>query len=145
MPRLIGGTLLGYVVYFAIVFALMTAAWLLLGANGAFRPGAWDVTSTWIVIMLLASLTGGMVAGYPRIAADPRGPMALAGLVVVMGVLFAWPLLAGTATAPTMPRPDQLPMFDAMSQGQAPLWVALVNPLLGAVGVLLGARLRRPA
>jgi hypothetical protein len=33
-------------------------------------------------------------------------------------------------------------MFDAMSNAIQPVWVALLNPLLGAVGVLIGARMR---
>jgi len=142
MARLIGGTVAGYLVYFVLLFALMSVAWFLLGANGAFQPGTWDVTGTWIAIMLIASLLSGVAACRLGAGLAKHGwaPMALAGLVIVMGLLFAWPVLTGVIPAPPLPRPEPLPMLDAMSQGQAPIWVALANPLFGAVGVLLGTR-----
>ena len=147
MARLIGGIIAGYLGYFLVVFILMSLAWLLLGADGAFRPGVWDVTGMWIALMLLASLLAGLAAGFSvgRIAKDGRAPLALAGFVLLMGLVLAWPVLSGAAPAALTPRPEQLPMFEAMSQGQAPLWVALLNPVLGALGVVLGARGRPPA
>ncbi len=143
MARLIGGTVAAYVIYFVAVFVLVSAGWLVLGANGAFHPGVWDVTGIWIALMLVASLLGGVGAGYGigPITKDPRGPMALAGLIILMGVVFAWPVLAGTAPVPTLPRPEQLPMFEAMANGQAPVWVAILNPVLGAAGALFGSGL----
>lgn len=145
MARLIGGTLVGYVVYFALVFLLMTAAWAVLGV-GAFKPGVWEVTGLWIGLMLLASFLAALIAGLgsARFMKDARGPAALAGLIILFGILFAWPVLTGTMPVPPLPRPDTLPMSEAMEKGQAPLWVALVNPTLGALGALLGARLVRP-
>ena len=147
MARLIGSTIVGYLAYFLLVFVLMSAAWFLLGANGAFKPGVWDVTGMWIALLLLASLLAGLTAGFGvgRIVKAARAPLVLAGLVILLGVLLAWPVLSGTAPAAPLPRPDQLPMFEAMAQGQAPIWVALLNPVLGAVGVLMGARGRPPA
>jgi hypothetical protein len=147
MARLIGGIIAGYLAYFLVVFILMSVAWLLLGANGAFRPGVWDVTVMWSALMVLASLLAGLTAGFGvgRIAKDERTPLALAGFVLLMGLVLAWPVISGAAPAAPTPRPEQLPMFDAMAQGQAPLWVALLNPVLGTAGVLLGARGRPPA
>jgi hypothetical protein len=34
-------------------------------------------------------------------------------------------------------------MFDAMAKGQQPAWSALLNPVIGALGSIFGARLRR--
>ena len=146
MGRLIGATLVGYLAYFLLVFALRSAAGLLLGANGAFQARVWDVTGLSIILMLLASLVGALATGNgcARFVKDNRVPVALAGVVILMGLLFAWPVLTGAVPAPPLPRPETLPMFEAMAQGQAPVWVALLNPVIGAVGVLLGARLHRP-
>jgi hypothetical protein len=147
VARLIGGTLAGYVLYFILVFVLASAGWLVLGANGAFQPGVWDVTGTWIALMLVASLIGGVIAGYwiGPLTRDPRGPMALAGLIIVLGLVFALPVLTGSAPVPALPRPEQLPMFEAMANGQAPVWVAILNPVLGAAGALFGTGLSRKA
>ncbi len=35
--------------------------------------------------------------------------------------------------------------LEAMQNAVQPLWVAILNPVLGVVGVLLGAGLRRPS
>jgi hypothetical protein len=64
------------------------------------------------------------------------------GLVFVLGVVFAIPVLtaAPDAMAALGPRPDEIPMMDAMSRAQQPVWTALLNPVLGVAGVWLGAR-----
>ncbi|MDH5284113.1 MAG: hypothetical protein OEW80_09545, partial [Gemmatimonadota bacterium] len=76
------------------------------------------------------------------IAKDPRGPTYLMGLVFVLGVVFAIPVLTAAPDAMSAlgPRPDEIPMMDAMSRAQQPVWIALLNPVLGVAGVWLGAR-----
>jgi len=144
MGRIIGAVVAGYFVMFVTVFLLMTAAWLVMGANGAFEPGGWQITSAWIgasvVVSLAAAFAGGRVCA--AIARDPRDPTYLMVLVFVLGVVFAIPVLtaAPDAMAALGPRPDEIGMMDAMSKAQQPVWTALLNPVLGAAGVWLGAR-----
>lgn len=144
MGRVIGSIVLGYVVIFLAVFGLMTASWVVLGPAGAFQPGSWEVTGLWNGLMLAAGLIAAVVGGYlcATVSRDMRGPKGLIGVVIVLGILFALPVLSGTPPA-TGPRPDSLPMFEAMANGIQPVWVALLNPLLGAVGVWWGASRRR--
>ncbi len=144
MGRVIGSVVAGYVAIFVAVFVLMTLAWMALGPAGSFQPGSWDVTGTWIVVSVVVGLVAAIVGGYvcALIAKDPRGPKALVGVVVVLGILFAIPVLTGGADVAAGPRPDVVPMMDAMQQAKQPAWVALLNPVLGAIGVLIGARLR---
>jgi drug/metabolite transporter superfamily protein YnfA len=145
MGRKIGSVVAGYVTMFAGVFLLMTLFWNLLGANGAFRPGSWDVTGTWIALLLGAGIVAAIAGGYvaAAVARDARAGVWLAGFVFVLGVAMAIPVLTAGAPADLGPRPDQLPMFDAMSKGQQPAWSALLNPVIGALGSIVGARLRR--
>lgn len=146
MGRVIGAVVAGYVVMFVTVFLLMTAAWLGLGADGAFEPGSWKLTLGWIAasiaISLAAAYAGGRVCR--TIARDPRGPHYLMGLVFLLGIVFAIPVLtaAPDVMATLGPRPDEIPMMDAMSKAQQPPWLALLNPVLGVAGVWLGARER---
>ncbi len=146
MGRVIGSVIVGYVVVFAVVFALMSLGYVVLGAEGSFQPGSWDISRIWIatsiVVGLLAAIAGGYVCAM--IAKDPRGPLGLIALVVVLGIAFAIPVLTGGGAAAAGPRPDAVPMMDAMANAVQPAWVALLNPLLGAVGVWLGARLHKP-
>jgi len=135
----------GYAMIFAGVFVLMTLFWTLLGANGAFRPGSWDVTGTWIALLLGAGIVAAIAGGYvaAAVAKDARAGVWLAGLVFVLGVAMALPVLTAAPPADLGPRPDLLPMFAAMAKGQQPAWSALLNPVIGALGSIFGARLRR--
>ncbi len=143
MAKVLAGVVVGYVVMLAVVFGLMSLAWMVLGAEGAFQPGTFQVTGTWIALSILVALLAAVAGGWTcaRIAPDPRAIRLLVGLVVVLGVIFAIPVLTAPAGPPT-PRPEGLAMMEAMKQGVQPAWVALLNPALGAIGALIGSRLR---
>ncbi len=85
-----------------------------------------------VVVGLGAAIAGGFVCAL--IARDPRGPKWLVAVVVALGILFAIPVLTGAGAAATGgPRPEDVPMFEAMMNAIQPVWVALLNALLGAV------------
>lgn len=141
MMRTVGGVLAGYVAMALIVFACLTAAYLGMGAERAFRPGVYDVSMLWavvsIVIGFLAAWVGGWVAR--KIARSRRGPQALAAVVVVLGLALAIPTLGGgLPEAP--PRTGAPANMAAMQQARTPAWLALLNPVIGALGVLVGGR-----
>ena len=144
MPRLIGAVLLGYIAMVIVVFCGMSLAWLALGADGAFQPGTYDVTTTWILVSLaigmFAAVGGGWIARL--VTESARGPRVLAAVVIALGILLAIPAFTGTAPAAAA-RPDLVPMFEAIGNARTPLWVMLVNPLIGALGVLIGGRALR--
>jgi hypothetical protein len=144
MGRAIVSVVAGYVAIIIAVFGLMTVAWFALGVNGAFVLGTWEVSGTWIVVMLVVSLLAAVVGGYvaAMISPDWKGPKLLIGLVLVLGILMAIPALTGSGPAVPETRSEDVAMFDAMQTAKQPSWLALVNPLLGAAGVWLGARLR---
>lgn len=139
MARLLGGVVLGYVAMAAVVFIGLTGAYLVLGAEGAFQPGVYTVSGVWIalslVVGLAAAILGGLVAR--KVAAGVAGPHALAGLVIVLGVALA---VSAVLAAPVgeVIRAGSVGPTEAMRQAQTPFWVMLMNPLLGAFGVLLG-------
>jgi hypothetical protein len=141
MPRLIAAVVLGYLAMALAVFAGLSVAYLGLGADRAFRAGVFDVSTLWaftsLVVGFGAALLGGWVAR--RMDRTARGPRALAGLVVVLGIALALPALLGEPAALTA-RAGTLGPFEAMQQARTPLWLMLLNPVVGAVGVLLGGR-----
>jgi hypothetical protein len=138
MGRAIGGAVLGYIVMVVVIFCGMTAAWYAVGADGAFMPGNFDVSPTWavisIVVGIIAALAGGRVSRM--IAKTITGPRILAGLVIVLGLLSAIPGLSMDPVSPT--RDATLPMFEAMAQARTPLWALILNPIIGAIGALIG-------
>ena len=58
-----------------------------------------------------------------------------------LGVIFAIQMLLSNE-APPGAREAAVGTFEAMANAQQPVWVAFLNPIVGALGVLTGARLR---
>ncbi len=140
LARNIGAGVLGWVAMFAGVFVLMAVFWMILGADGSFRPESWDVSAGWLLasvpIGLLAAVFGGIVCA--KAAADAWGVRFLIVLVVALGVISA---VLHEPAAVSGPRPDDVGMFEAMMSSQQPRWVAWLNPVIGVIGALLGARM----
>lgn len=149
MLRAILAVVLGYLTMAAAVFLLLTGAYLGMGADRAFQPGAYQVTPTWLAawaaVSIIAAVLGGLVCAD---IARTRTPVrALVIVVLILGTLQA----VGVAVAPK-PTPEQqirsgdVGVFDAMVKARSPLWVAIATPIVGAAGVLAGARLvKKPA
>lgn len=144
MGRIIGAVLLGYVIIALAVFAGLSLAYVAVGTDGAFRPGLYDVSTLWVVISFVvgfgAALAGGWVAR--RVARSTSAPLVLAGVVAALGVAMAVFSLSGEAADPGL-RTGAVGTFEAMGYAQTPFWIMLLNPLVGAVGVLLGGGVLR--
>ena len=144
MRKNILSALAGYGVIFALVFGLMSVCWVVVGAEGAFEPESWQVSPLWIFLLLaagfLAALAGGWTADH--LSHSARGAQMLLGIVIILGLLVALPAMLGMGPDPDVVRPENVPMLEAMNKGQQPVWVALLNPVLGAMGVIFGSRLR---
>ncbi len=145
--RNVGGAVLGWVVMAVAVLVFFSGLWMVLGADGAFRPGSWEPSGMWlagsIVVNLLAAVVGGLVCA--RVAADDRGLLMLMALVLVLGVAMA--LFEAPAPEAAQPleamRSPEVGMIEAMSSGEQPKWLAWLNPLLGVAGAFAGSRLAR--
>lgn len=144
MVRFIGAIVLGYVVMLVAVIAVFAAAYPLLGVDHLFEPGTYEAARGWIalsfVVGLLAAVTGGNVCA--RIAPATTAPVWLAGVVLVLGGLMAIPVITSDDASRGGVRPPNITMADAMAQAKQPVWVALLNPFVGAAGVLSGAGTR---
>jgi predicted membrane protein len=145
MLRIIGGVIAGYLTMFIVVFATFSGAYLAMGTNGAFQPGSYEVTPLWLgvsfVLSLIAAIAGGFVCA--AIAKDPRAAMALAGLVLALGLLLAIPVLTASDTGRPQVREASVGNLEAMQNARQPGWVAVLNPIVGAIGAMLGARLKK--
>ena len=100
-----------------------------------------DATGRFYAFLLLfmGAMLGGVVCAL--VARQAKGPKILAVAVLILGLAFAIPILTQSGATPAEPRPNALSMSEAMSNAQQPVWAALLNPLLGAIGVLIGAGL----
>ena len=144
MGRIVGSVIVGYIVMFAVVFLALTLAWLVLGADRAFEPGTYGISVLWAITAVLVGVIAAVAGGYvcATIAKSPTGPKALAVVVVLLGLVSAAPLIMGSGEDGLSVREAAVGLFEAMGNARQPLWMALLNPLIGALGVILGARLK---
>ena len=143
MLRSILAVIAGYLVTAAFVFVTFSLAYLIMGADGAFRPDSFDPSTAWIIMSFILGFIGAAVGGYicAMLAKGSRAPLVLAGIVLVLGFLIAIPVL--TRTDEPRVRIGELGNLEAMQSARQPAWVALLTPIVGAVGVIAGARAKR--
>lgn len=143
MARKILGVIAGYIAMAAFVFILFTLLYLILGTEGAFVPGSYRVSGTWLVLSIVLSFIAAVTGGYicTVIAKNRKTVFILAGIVFVLGLILAIPSLGEYGEAVDMTRNSSLSNMEAMQNAKQPDAVLLLNPVIGALGVLLGARL----
>jgi len=143
MARSILAVVAGYATLALLIFVTFTLLYLVLGADRSFEPGSYDASTLWVATSFPLGVAASVAAGYVcgTIARGGRAPQVLAGVVLVLGLLFAIPVLRATDAAPA--RTGDVSNTEAMQWARQPKWVALVNPFIGAAGVLVGAGLRR--
>ena len=140
MGRTIAAVIVGYLFFMIAIFCVFTGLYLAMGADRVFVGATYKPGMLWLGCMLVISFAIGIASGWVARMIDKvgKGPMALAVLTIVMGMLFAIPVFS-KPTAP-QPRAANTPNMEAMTHAQTPLWVALVNPFLSAAGMALGGK-----
>ena len=138
MLRNILAAIVGYIAIVAVLFALSSLVWLMLGPSGAFQPGTWEVSGGWVLFSIVLGFVGAYIGGRvcARVAHDAKGATILIAMMIVLGVVSA---LIPVEVA-TGPRPDDVSMLEATMSGSQPAWLPWLNPLIGVVGVWLGSR-----
>ena len=130
--------IVSYIAIVAVLFALSSLLWLVMGPSGAFQPGTWEVAPGWIFGSIALGFVGAYIGGRicARVAQDDRGALILIGFMLVLGVVSA--LMPGEGA--TGPRPDDVSMLEATMAARQPTWLTWLNPVIGVLGVWLGSR-----
>jgi len=141
------GVIIGYLVMFVLQVIAFMSIYTMMGADWSFKPASYEASTRWTVMQLAVILVTTIIAGLvcAAIARGGKAPLALAGLVLVLGLALA---AASTAFRPAdthEPRTGNVPNMEAMSKARHPAWVIFLGPVIGAVGVLIGGRLKRKA
>jgi hypothetical protein len=143
MGRAIASVVVGYIVMALVIFASFSLAYLAMGADGAYKPGGYDVSVLWIGCALILSFVAALVGGYVAAAIAKSGKpiLVLIGLVIVLGAISA--IMSGTG-AESMPAVREVDpsVFEAMQYSEQPAWVAWLMPVIGAVGVFFGSAMK---
>src|SRR5262245_52720174 len=90
MGRAILAVIVSYVAMFVLTFLAFTCAYVVLGADQAFKPRMFLASNRWIalsfVIQIIVAIIGGFICA--AIAKGGKAPLALAILVLVIGLLL---------------------------------------------------------
>jgi FtsH-binding integral membrane protein len=143
MVKSILAVIVGYIVMAIVAFAVCTGAYLVLGSDRAFEPDSYNVSTIWIVLMIAVALVGGILGGLTcaAISKSKGACMALAIIVLAVGLITA--VLTEMKEHPSAVRSGDVSNVKAMTEAQTPAWLCFVNPVLGAVAVMLGARMKK--
>jgi len=143
MVRMVGAVIGSYVLMFVLVFCVLTGLYTALGPDGAFQAGTYHLSTTWLIAATVLGFLAALIAGFVSslIAPGTKAPVALAVVVVALGLLFAIPVLKDARLDPEL-RPANVAMMEAMAKAKQPTAAALGSPFLAAVAVLIGGRLR---
>lgn len=144
MFRKILAVVVGLIVMMVIVSAGFTAGVFGLGLDWILEPGRYEATLRWsliaMVIGLVAAVAGGLVCAL--VSRSSGAPKVLAACVLVLGVVSAITTIASPRPE-AGPRPAGELMADTLKKLEEPKWVAIANPVVGFVGVVVGARMGR--
>jgi hypothetical protein len=143
MIRSILGVIVGYAALSLFFFAAFACVYFALGVECIFQSDSYEVSTLWLVLSAAISLVGSALGGYvcAAISRNKRTCELFAGIVLIILVLFCIPKMRDPN--PHV-RAGDVSFQDSMRLTQMPFWMHVLNPILGAVGVLLGARMRRP-
>jgi amino acid transporter len=128
-----------------LIFTSFSVLYLfVLGQDGTFLPGTYDLRWRWIIISIVLSFFVAIVGGYvARMVGKANGAVVgLAGIVLVLGILVVLSQTMMSDQRPTV-RSGNVPNMEAMGNARQPTWIAILNPLIGVVGVLIGGRMRK--
>ena len=145
MARAIIAVIASYILMFVLTFLAFTGVYMVLHADGSFKPGLFLASNRWIAIAFgvnfVVAVIGGLICS--AIARGGKAPLVLAIVVFVLGLLLAIPSLMAQKANAGKVRSGDVPMMEAMQKAQEPVWVPFTFPIVGAIGVLIGGKLKR--
>lgn len=145
MLRTLLAVIAGYLVMALLVFVLFSIVYLALGTERTFHPDSFTPSMAWILISLVVSFAAAVAGGWvcATIAKDWKPSIALALLVLGLGLLVVGYVLMLPPDDRVTARAGDVSNTTAMLSGNQPFWVTVVNPIIGAGGIILGGRLKR--
>ena len=142
MLRAIAGVIASYIVMAIIITVVFIGLFLALGVERVFQPDSYEVSPLWLVISTALSVGSAFLGGYvcAAITKSMRVCQVLALIVLVLGIVLCLPKMHEDPHV----RAGDVPTLQVMHLAQMPVWAHVLTPVLGAIGVLLGARIKKP-
>jgi hypothetical protein len=145
MARTIIGVIVGYVLMFILNFFGFVTLYMVVGPSNAFKPGLYLASNRWIAMSAVIILVTGIIAGFVAgaIGKGGRTTVALAVVVIILGVLLAIPAVFKARANANLVRVGDVPQMEAAARAYWPIWCPFAFPFISAVGVLVGGKLNR--
>jgi len=136
MLRPILAVIASYIVMVILIMSAFAALLFGIGIDRLLEPGTWKGNMFFSAAVPAITASVGLFGGWMCAkVARTKGPvLALAAVVLVLGFTSAYFTLQ--KPEPTGPREPNMTMKEFREKGREPAWVALSNPILGAIGVL---------
>ena len=141
MLRGIVGVIAGYIVMAIFITIVFLGLFLALGVERVFQPDSYEVSTLWLAITAVIGVCSGILGGYvcAAISRSMRACQVLALIVLVLGIVLCLPKMREDPHV----RAGDVPTLQVMHLAQVPPWMHVLTPILGAVGIFLGARMKR--
>ena len=145
MVRSIIAVIVSYVSMFVLNFLGFVGLYALVGPSQAFRPRLYLASNRWILMAVAVMLVSGIIAGLicAAIARGRKATLALAGLILVVGLLLAIPAVMKSRANADMVRVGDVTSMEAMEKASWPVWAPLVFPFVSALGAVVGGKLKK--
>src|SRR5947207_1251305 len=132
MLRAIVGVITSYIVMAIFITVVFIGVFLAVGVERAFQPDSYEVSTLWLAISTVISFCSAVLGGYvcAAISKSMRACQVLALLVLVLGIILCLPKMREDPHV----RAGDVPTLQVMQLAQLPVWMHVLNPVLGAVG-----------
>lgn len=145
MVRSIIAVIVSYISMFVLNLLGFVGLYAIVGPSQAFRPRLYLASNRWILMGVAVMFVSGIIVGLicAAIARGRKATLALAGLILVVGLLLAIPSIMKSRANAGMVRVGDVTSMEAMEKASWPVWAPLVFPFVSAVGALVGGKLKK--
>ena len=143
MIRSILSVIAAYIAMAITMFLTFTVFYLVLGADGAFKSGVYDVSIRWMIGSVVLGFLSVVVGGYVAVLLSKDRSTALWFGAIVLALSLLVGCLAYQKGNPHEVRAGNVPNIEAMNHAQNPTWFNFLIPFTGFVGALWGGKLRK--
>jgi hypothetical protein len=145
MLRPILGVVVSYALLFLLWSALFLGAYAVLGPERALQLDSYEVSTLWLVLTGAITFCGAIAGGYlcAFMSRSNRACQVLAFVVFLIAIFLCIKAMRRD-TGGLHVRAGDITKVEAVDLAVIPTWMHLLNPVIGAAGVLLGARMKLP-
>jgi len=139
------GVIVGYVAMFTLQVVTFMTVYMAVGADWSFKPASFQASTRWTLMQFLVIFVTAVIGGLVCLLLAKRrmAPLVLAGITLLLGFALAEAHFATQPPDSGELRPANVPAFVAMSKARHPVWVIFAGPVIAAIGIVVGGKLKK--